>query len=861
MRMNKKTIAHLLFLLGLLAGIGRTAWADGTESIRLPYTPWSGYWWPVKHGGLATGAAIYMENPLTYYADWKGGLSPYEKYGQIFEGDGRSRSWNYEYENHYNPDAPAWWGHCNGWAAAAAYETAPAAPGEMASVFLRVGDKKGLLTELHQSDASLLFGKRYNGNEGDDLRDIPAELFHTLLIRYLKDWQLPLIIEIDPGVEVWNYPCFGYDMEWVDSEDGGTPLRTVKTKVYLADDLVDPDNLTPVFFTLVYRYKLVMDNGRIVSGEWLPDSSNPDFMWEVLPGNQFSANPYLEREKVLQMVESVCNGRVTDDDREENDSEAAPALLTQRSSLLRALDPDFFHVPVEAGEKISITIRPEKLDTDISCFINNPQGEELFRIASQKSMFKADLPAALRDGNLLLGVLPQTAQTNHRNYQIVVDRTGTSYFMPHLVNDDGWWNKVFIFNRDQQTASPLYHFYQTGNDSVQKISYPAVQTQIQPGEVLAGEMKDIFTGFDKRNDLWLKIRCEEMLEGLFLFQNQAVNSDLASVPLLKSGQKSLTLNHLAVVGPWWTGISLANTSASQKARVTLLPYTQSGLALRDSQYNCEIPGGGRFISLVDQIPGFSADVLEQIGWIDITADQDLAGYALYGTKDMTLLEGLALDAPSANTLYLPYIPSEEGRWTGIALLNTGIRWSSVWITPYNKYGVNAYGPSSGHRKNIVLQGYEKYVRHVHDIFPEPVMGPVAWLKIESEYPVKGFSLSGSFSGSGLTGIDMVPDESFQTDGVLLAGKAAVIGANLLPNSSNVQLTFTACDKSGQILGNSKRVSVPFRSIVTVKIDNLFGREVLERASYIEWSSTGRILVIQELQDSQYGKTMFYSLKQ
>ena len=54
-----------------------------------------------------------------------------------------------------------WWGHCNGWAAAAALEREPFYPIEADGITFEVADLKGLLTESYYSQVSDFSGSRY----------------------------------------------------------------------------------------------------------------------------------------------------------------------------------------------------------------------------------------------------------------------------------------------------------------------------------------------------------------------------------------------------------------------------------------------------------------------------------------------------------------------------------------------------------------------------------------------------------------------------------------------------------------------------------------------------------------------------
>ena len=84
----------------------------GSDSAFLKKMPWSGYWWSRREGKLAKGWAGHAESPMQRY----------DRYVMSRTGKNPgAQAW--EQKHHYNPTAPSWWGHCNGWAAASIMTT------------------------------------------------------------------------------------------------------------------------------------------------------------------------------------------------------------------------------------------------------------------------------------------------------------------------------------------------------------------------------------------------------------------------------------------------------------------------------------------------------------------------------------------------------------------------------------------------------------------------------------------------------------------------------------------------------------------------------------------------------------------
>jgi len=148
-------------------------------------------------------------------------LSPMDKYGLVIYLQGESRenpfllsSW--ELMNSYYPGGDTWWGHCNGWAAAAILTNEPTEP-----VMVNAGDHeiefttadiKGLLTESHYSTESSFYGERYNGEE-QDIADLSPAHFHKLVSFYLKEQGVPFVFDTTASEAVWNFPAWKVEID------------------------------------------------------------------------------------------------------------------------------------------------------------------------------------------------------------------------------------------------------------------------------------------------------------------------------------------------------------------------------------------------------------------------------------------------------------------------------------------------------------------------------------------------------------------------------------------------------------------------------------------------------------------------
>src|SRR5262249_28554886 len=158
---------------------------------------------------------------------------------------------------------------------------------------------KGLFTASHSRDAANFHGKRNDGDTIDP--DMAPDLVWQILDRYIKKQGVPVIMDIDPGRQVWNYPCYAYRIE--STSTGDDNYRAYMT-LWFADDCVTPDYVgtKPMKKTYQFSYKKHRGNVVVGSGRWEGSSTNdhPDFAW--YPYLVRTDNPQLDYKKVREMA-------------------------------------------------------------------------------------------------------------------------------------------------------------------------------------------------------------------------------------------------------------------------------------------------------------------------------------------------------------------------------------------------------------------------------------------------------------------------------------------------------------------------------------------------------------------------------
>lgn len=262
----------ILILAVAVLAVPIAAMAGESAKGEIKPAPWSGDWWSRKKGFLVKG--------------WPGHTpSPFERYDRYVETrTGKNPgAWAWESNvknNHYNPNAADWEGHCNGWAAASVMAPEPRMKRTRNGVVFETADQKAILSEQYMNTYCNFFGTRYWGSD-NDYDDIYPDEFHRLLLKYIGEGKSAMICDVQPGAEVWNFPLYKFESSWSTGWFDSNKLK-VTTKVYYADDGVKPDFLGTKWFTTTYTYNLIVDDdGNVIRSEWTGDSrkNHPDFVW------------------------------------------------------------------------------------------------------------------------------------------------------------------------------------------------------------------------------------------------------------------------------------------------------------------------------------------------------------------------------------------------------------------------------------------------------------------------------------------------------------------------------------------------------------------------------------------------------
>ncbi|MDP7018022.1 MAG: hypothetical protein QGG36_19615 [Pirellulaceae bacterium] len=230
---------------------------------------------------------------------------------------------------------PSWYGHCNGWTAAAIRHAEPTKSVVRNGVRFTPADIKGLLAEIYMYCDSEFLG-------GEDAVINPG-LMHVVLSNWLGRGNYPLGMESAVGEVVINYPIYKYESKLEKISDTETEVRTTVT--YRMNTGREFDSGPDYSRTMVFHYIVeTTADGVIKGGRYYRDSANIDMLWSPLKprnageeGNE-RGNPHVDVDNILAIwresvsedirkkwlnIDPTPADAIVDEEEEESDATAA----------------------------------------------------------------------------------------------------------------------------------------------------------------------------------------------------------------------------------------------------------------------------------------------------------------------------------------------------------------------------------------------------------------------------------------------------------------------------------------------------------------------------------------------------------
>ncbi|MBU0484139.1 MAG: hypothetical protein KKB30_06460 [Proteobacteria bacterium] len=597
------------------------------EVVTAAHIPWSGYWWPLRTSGLATGY------------DYRGHPSPLEKYDLLNENRYPATTTNWYLANLYDPAAPYWYGHCGAWSKAAMTETYPILPSSEDNIIFRVGDKKGLLTLSHRLDRIQMAGG-----------DSPAD-FHYWLLSYLKDQKVAFVADLDLSEEVWFFPIYKYDMQ--SSISGNTESVTVT--IYHASDNVVPDFMGTEIASVTYTYTLQLDgSGNIISGAWTDDSllNHPDML--VFPLAQHTDAQGLDYEKVKQIA-------ANSDDFLEQPGATVPLVPGAYNLVL--LDEDRYSIRSPVGEEFSVQItKQEGSLLPLQVLLAEGDGTVIYQGSIPGASGSLKWQVAGGGNSPFLLTLTQAGYDDPNIYSLTLDqKKGYMQQMPYLPKNSMW--SGFALTNDTEVA--VEDVMLTTHDA----KGMPLQTVLGPLTLAPGEKRSVlfdslpWRRHERSSTAGITLLADERVQLVNLIANEDV--------LAGQIQRNAVSDHLIIPDTEKprsyerTMVGSVRNETLATIQVTLRSHNMDGSLVGETVQTLEghgvqtiSPGSAPFYSMPDK------------GWIEVVADSGRMVSGFVYLKSQQSAEAIFGLAVNNDPKYVPHVPPPAGDWlTTLTLIN------------------------------------------------------------------------------------------------------------------------------------------------------------------------------------------------
>ena len=674
-------------------------------------TPWSGYWWPMRTGGLVTGQG-YSLHP-----------APIEKYDFVTEGVLKGRATVYGLERYYDPLALAWEGQCGGWAIAAVLEPEPTHKGIIDNTVFKVGDKKGLLTALYDGALTNLY--RF---------DTPVD-FHYTIEQFIRIRKEPIIIDIGTGGEIWNYPVYKYQTNYTTTGN----YRHYTTTIYYPINAVHPDVVGTLTTSKTYYYYFEVDTqGRVIDSQWEGSSISGPPVKALEPYGVSPLNPGLSYEQVQLIVQT------NDDDFEENDSIDGAMGIDPGKYRLICGDDDYFSMDLEEGDILNFDLSVSGSGL-LSWNIFGPDDEILVSTMDSES-FHTTIE---NGGRYNLLVTPDDA-LEEPIYELALTLDLNLQYLFPLDPEGSWQSTIAIVSPEAdagiQNQSTLFNRVMMTQYDYDGTLVDGYSHTTETNGTMRGDLKqDFFLNYSENGHI--RIAADTTISG---FQVAASGEDIAiGAPLINSSdaKAELIIPHIARTGGWQTTFAILNVGGSEESVVW---EAYDALGNSERTFSISIQSGQKFQHDAAFFPALTG-TSKSIRAYTESGRNSLVGYVSYmtGTTGKQAKDVVPLPLKAADVLSVPHVADAMNWWTGVAVMNCGTTDMTAAATAYDESGQIL------ETVEIALRPKQNYVRLFRNIFAiSPVLIASARFSAPVEGQLCGFVLYGTRDGAQLAGAQL-----------------------------------------------------------------------------------------------------------
>jgi hypothetical protein len=385
-------------------------------------------------------------------------------------------------------------------------------------------------------------------------------------------------------------------------------------------------------------------------------------------------------------------------------------------------------------------------------------------------------------------------------------KSHAALYFPHVAVNAQWQTEICVINFSLTgTVQGNLNSYRDNGDLVASMPLsvgPNTRRQINVGSELADAANIGYIVFQNTSGSPVGYTKFSMSGG-----------DRVAIPAVDSvNTGSLYVTHIAWV-PWWTGISLVNTTTATK---TLTIRFNTGdtrtITLQKNEHKAFTVG-----SLFDNL------IYTDIESAVIENADGVVGLELFASGNQ--LGGVPLVSNRASTLFYPHVASNTEWWTGTVAYNPSSTTTQVTVNPYDEQG-NPLGSSTW-----PLEPAKKLIWPTNFSLPPST----AWFSLESQNPLIGFELFGTYDGKRLAGYSVVGIEG--KVGIFPKVEKNGWTGIAFVNTENQQarVTLKAYPDAGNVLTTGTKILKAHEKWVGV-VESLFPGVNLNTATYLSFSA-------------------------
>jgi hypothetical protein len=393
-------------------------------------------------------------------------------------------------------------------------------------------------------------------------------------------------------------------------------------------------------------------------------------------------------------------------------------------------------------------------------------------------------------------------------------------YFPHIATTFGWQTEIAIVNTSGQTVTGTLRALSNAGvlvDSKDVTLSAHGRSQINVANTFTDHANIGYIIFDSSSST---------VQGYTKFYIQGVYR--AAIPAVKEIKgEDIHISHIASDAAWWTGISLVNTTSSQK----VLTITFNNGQVKTVPLNANEHKAFDIASLFDNQP--QPGIVSAV----ITNASGVVGLELFGRTNNKQLDGILLTGNTTPTIYYPHVASNNEWWTGIVAYNPSESACAITITPFSDQGI-PLPPLTP--PPIPAKG--KYIGAVSAL---GLPTETAWFRIDSTQPITGFELFGTTDGEQLASYAGGIGTGQKTGVFAKIEKSGWTGiAFVNTEDTAASVTLTAYKDNGDVVATQVLPPVGGHAKVVRVAEAIFLPQNISDATYIAYSSDRNVVGFQ-----------------